>query len=129
LLDPLERIEKLSVLIPAPRFHTLRFHGLLEPHSSWRAQIIPRPGEAVEQEVGAAGKGVESGAGSGAPPPSPSAGLSWAALLKRVFAIDVLLCPSGGGRRRMVGVYTGGQRLRELLERLRLGDGVVPNGP
>jgi hypothetical protein len=29
----------------------------------------------------------------------------------------------------MVGVYTGGQRLRELLERLRLGAGVVLNGP
>ena len=129
LLDPLELIEKLSVLIPAPRFHTLRFHGLLAPHSSWRSQIIPRPGEAVEQEVGAAGKGVESDAGSGSTPPSPSAGLSWAALLKRVFALDVLLCPSCGGRRRIVGVYPGGQRLRELLERLSFGDGVVPNGP
>ena len=84
---------------------------------------------AGEQEVGAAGKGVEAGAGSDATPPWPSAGLSWAALLKRVFAIEVLVCPSGGGRRRIVGVYTGGQRLRELLERLRLGDGVVPNGP
>ena len=129
LLDPLELIEKLSVLIPAPRFHTLRFHGLLAPHSSWRSQIIPRPGDAVEQQVGAAGKGVESGAGSGSTPPSHSAGLSWAALLKRVFALDVLLCPSCGGRRRIVGVYTGGQRLRELLERLSLDDGVVPNGP
>jgi Carbon-nitrogen hydrolase/Putative transposase len=80
LLDPLELIEQLSVLIPAPRFHTLRFHGLLAPHSSWRSQMIPRPGEAVEQEVGAAGKGVESGAGSGSTPPSHSPGLSWAAL-------------------------------------------------
>jgi hypothetical protein len=34
LLDPLELIEKLSVLIPASRFHLLRFHGLLAPHSA-----------------------------------------------------------------------------------------------
>ena len=27
LLDPLELIEKLTLLIPPPRFHTLRFHG------------------------------------------------------------------------------------------------------
>jgi len=57
LLDPLALIETLSVLIPAPRFPTRRFPGLLAPHSSWRSQILPRPGEAVEQEVGAAGTG------------------------------------------------------------------------
>jgi hypothetical protein len=32
LLDPLELIEKLTLLIPPPRFHTLRFHGVLAPH-------------------------------------------------------------------------------------------------
>jgi hypothetical protein len=31
VLDPLELIAKLSVLIPAPRFHLLRSHGLLAP--------------------------------------------------------------------------------------------------
>jgi hypothetical protein len=29
LLDPLELIEKFAVLIPTPRFHLLRFHGVL----------------------------------------------------------------------------------------------------
>ena len=28
LLDPLELIEKIALLIPPPRFHTLRFHGV-----------------------------------------------------------------------------------------------------
>ncbi len=121
LLDPLELIEKLSVLIPSPRFHTLRFHGVLAPHAAWRAQIIPKPGEAVEGEVGPAGLGVGAGAGSASASASGSAGLSWAALFKQVFALDVLRCPSCGGRRRIVGVYTGGQRLRDLLARLGLG--------
>ena len=49
--------------------------------------------------------------------------------LKRVFALDVLLCPRGGGRRRIVGVYTGGERLRALLERLGLGDCSAARGP
>ncbi len=43
-----------------------------------------------------------------------------AALLRRVFALDVFQCPRCGGRRRLVGVYPGGERLRELLERLGL---------
>jgi hypothetical protein len=34
----------------------------------------------------------------------------WAALLRRVFALDVLACPRCGGRRRLVGVYTGARR-------------------
>jgi hypothetical protein len=40
--------------------------------------------------------------------------------MKRVFEIDVLLCPRCGGRRRIVAGYTGGQRLRDLLDRLGL---------
>src|SRR2546427_5052640 len=36
LLDPLELIEKLTLLIPPPRFHTLRFHGVLAPHAACR---------------------------------------------------------------------------------------------
>ena len=121
-LDPLELIEKLSVLVPSPRFHLLRFHGLLAPHAAWRSQIIPSVPEAVDQEGGAAGTGPRPVAGDGSPPSSGSTGLSWATLMKRVFALDVLLCPRCGGRRRIVGVYPGAQRLRDLLERLRLGN-------
>ena len=40
LLDPLELIEKLSVVIPAPRFHRLRFHGLLAPHGAVTLRIL-----------------------------------------------------------------------------------------
>jgi hypothetical protein len=43
--------------------------------------------------------------------PGPSAGerarLSWAALLKRVFAVDVPHCPRCGGPRRIVAVQAG----------------------
>ncbi|OFV85340.1 MAG: hypothetical protein A2W26_06970 [Acidobacteria bacterium RBG_16_64_8] len=107
----------------------LRFHGLLAPHAAWRAQIIPSSREAVAHEVGAAATGLRPVAGDGAPPSSGSTGLSWATLMKRVFALDVLLCPRCGGRRRMVGVYPGGQRLRDLLERLRLGERYSPPAP
>jgi hypothetical protein len=105
LLDPLELIEKLAVLVAAPRFHLLHYHG-----AAWRSDVIPRRIAAVDHV-----------AMTGSPPPCRSAGLSWAALLKRVFALDVLECPRCGGRRRIVGVHTGGERLRALLERRGLG--------
>ena len=43
-------------------------------------------------------------------------------MMKRVFEIDVLLCPRCGGRRRIVAVYPGGQRLRDLRDRLGLSE-------
>jgi len=42
--------------------------------------------------------------------------------MRRVFEVDVLLCPRCGGRRRIVAVYPGGPRLRELLDRPGLSD-------
>ena len=45
-----------------------------------------------------------------------------------VFAIDVFACPRCGGRRRLVGVYTGGAPLQTLLERLGLEGALVLGG-
>lgn len=130
LLDPLELIEKLSVLVPSPRFHLVRFHGLLAPHAAWRSEVIPRCLDAVDQEAPAAmSRDVASAVAGASPAPSRSPGLSWSAFLKRVFALDVLLCPRCGGRRRLVGVSTGGERLRALLDRLALGDCAAARGP
>src|SRR5262245_58545078 len=47
LLDPLELIEKLCVLVPAPRTHLLRYHGVLAPHAAWPSLVVPRPRQPV----------------------------------------------------------------------------------
>jgi hypothetical protein len=59
LLDPLELIEKLSVLIPPPRFHLLRIHGVLAPRAQLRSDVVPRSSR--DAELG----------GGQAPSPSP----------------------------------------------------------
>ena len=43
-----------------------------------------------------------------------------AALMRRVFEVDVLLCSRCGGRRRVVAVYPAGPKLRDLRDRLGL---------
>ena len=121
LLDPPELIEKIALLIPPPRFHTLRVHGVLGPAAGWRSAVIPRRPAAVDDgppaawPSGGTGPLAEPSAGSWGAPGERS---SWAALLRRVFALDVFQCPRCGGRRRIVGVHTGGESLRGLLERL-----------
>ena len=46
--------------------------------------------------------------------------LSWAQLLARVFLIDVLRCPTCGGRRRIVSFLTEPKVVRRILNHLGL---------
>ena len=43
VLEPLEFLRKLATLIPPPRHHLTRFHGVLAPHASWRREVVPEP--------------------------------------------------------------------------------------
>src|SRR4051794_29414130 len=40
-MSPLELMQRLAALVPRPRLHLIRFHGVLAPHAKLRAQIIP----------------------------------------------------------------------------------------
>ncbi|MBI3856235.1 MAG: transposase, partial [Planctomycetes bacterium] len=42
VLEPLQFLEKLAALVPPPRAHLLRYHGVLAPHSALRRAVIPR---------------------------------------------------------------------------------------
>ena len=41
-LSQVELIEKLAALVPRPRIHLVRFHGLFAPHSKHRSLIVPK---------------------------------------------------------------------------------------
>ena len=41
LLPPMELLEKLTALVPPPRFHLLRYHGVLAPYARDRGRIVP----------------------------------------------------------------------------------------
>jgi hypothetical protein len=77
-MEPLEFMERLAALVPRPRLHLIRFHGVLAPNAKLRSKIVPAPA-----------------------PPAP-ARTSWARLLKRVFDIDVEQCPNCGGALKII---------------------------
>ncbi|MEO7734782.1 MAG: hypothetical protein ABIY55_27755 [Kofleriaceae bacterium] len=52
------------------------------------------------------------------PPACPR--LDWAALMKRVFATDVLVCDACGGAMRILAVLPEGDATRTILEHLDL---------
>jgi hypothetical protein len=41
VLEPLDFIARLAALVPKPRVHLTRYHGVLAPHSALRAQVTP----------------------------------------------------------------------------------------
>src|SRR3954453_8924667 len=41
VMSPLELMQRLAALVPRPRLHLIRFHGVLAPHAKLRAQIVP----------------------------------------------------------------------------------------
>lgn len=85
VMTPLEFLQRLAALVPRPRLHLIRFHGVLAPNAALRSQIVP--GEADPAPTTA-----NNGDGE-APEASNRTRLSWAQLLKRLFEIDITTCP------------------------------------
>jgi hypothetical protein len=42
VLSPLEFMLRLAALMPRPRLHLIRYHGVLAPNATLRAQVVPR---------------------------------------------------------------------------------------
>jgi len=105
---PEQFVARLAALIPRPGKNLIRYHGVLAPGARGRSEIVPRP-RAVADEV--------PGRGSTAHVLGPRSGryLVWAELLRRVFEIDVLKCPTCGGRLRLVSVILDGLSARRYL--------------
>ena len=74
-----------AALVPRPRLHLIRFHGVLAPHAKLRSQVVPAPAQ-------------QSTAGEGDCQHALSAPLrmTWARLLKRVCDMDIEQCACGG---------------------------------
>jgi hypothetical protein len=49
IFEPLEFLEKLAALIPAPRTNLIRYHGVLGPTAKWRSQIVPAASDSNSQ--------------------------------------------------------------------------------
>ena len=51
-MSPLEFMQRLVALVPRPRLHLIRFHGVLAPNAKMRAMVVPSdPAEPVEASL------------------------------------------------------------------------------
>jgi len=54
---------RLAALVPKPRVHLTRYHGVFAPHSRWRAEVTPAGrGKAAPTDPAGAAPGDELGA-------------------------------------------------------------------
>ena len=146
ILSPLEMLEKLSALIPAPRAHAVRYAGILAPAAEWRAPIVPATTTTISAEI----VPLTDLDGTDTPPctaeclatgaAEPSRielsvaphgrNYSWAELMKRVWALDVLECPRCQGRMRILAAAIHSpDAIGKILECLGLPSRAPPVSP
>ena len=94
VLEPLDFIARLAALVPPPRMHLTRYHGVFAPHSRLRAAITPAH----------RGKGGKPQTQEGADKPATPrhVAMNWAQRLKRVFGIDIEACARCGGKLKVI---------------------------
>jgi hypothetical protein len=123
-LSPTELIEKLVALVPPRGFHLTRYFGVLAPGSKHRAHLQNMPAEpaaAEEQSSKPLGKGKPGSKGRKR--------MSWAALLRRTFQIDVFQCFNCGGKMKLVEVVESAIVITQTLTALGLSPRAPPIAP
>ena len=105
-LTPLEFMEKLAALVPRPRVHLTRFHGVLGPHYKYRKLIVPAKLQLTKVADDS--------------DPTTAKRITWARLLKRIFAIDVEICPKCQGPVKIIAAVEDPVVIKKILEHLGL---------
>jgi uncharacterized protein YbaR (Trm112 family) len=105
-------MEKLAAIIPRPAVNLVLYHGVLAPHARWRSHVVrygrPAPDvQAREREASPRAVG-------------PRGARTWAALMRRVFDLDVLACPRCGGRLRLIATVEDPAVVGKILAHLGL---------
>ena len=102
MLEPLDFIARLAALVPPPRVHLTRYHGVFAAHAALRAAITP------------AGRGSKARSRTPELPTPKPVALNWARRLKRVFGIEIERCARCGGRLEVIASIEE----PELIERI-----------
>jgi len=119
VFSPLEFMEKLAALVPPPRVHLTRFHGIFAPHSKYRPLAVPEKVAIKPEENTSTGSDKPSLSLQESLSPS-SKRIPWAKLLARVFAIDMESCERCHGRMRAIAAVLKETAVVKILTHLGL---------
>lgn len=118
VMSPLEFMQRLAALVPGPRLHLIRFHGVLAPNAKLRPLVVPQgpPAQAQATTEAAAAAGCEVETVQARPHR-----ISWALLLERVFDIDMQHCPNcAAGELKIIAAILERPVIEKILTHLGL---------
>ena len=115
-MSPLEFMRRLAALVPRPRLHLTRFHGVLAPNAGLRAAIVP--GAPQNTSVPADEHAHDAPACMGS-----------ARLLKRVFDIVLEHCAQCGGELKIIAAIEEPAVIVRILTHLGLPARASPRAP
>jgi hypothetical protein len=110
---PVDFIARLAALVPKPRVHLTRYHGVFAPHSRWRAAVTP------------AGRGSGAKAADPRTPAERHRAMTWAQRLKRVFKLDLTSCEGCGGQVRVLACIEDPLVIGQILAHLETQQAVL----
>ncbi len=117
---PAAGVQRLAALVPRPRLHLIRFHGVLAPNATLRAQIVPAEPDHLT---------IPADDHTDEPPSSAQRHLSWARLLKRVFEIDMTTCSECGGPLTIIAAIVDPPVIAKILAHFGLPTRAPPRTP
>jgi hypothetical protein len=133
LFSPSEFIEKLIALVPIPRFHLTRYYGVFANRSQFRSKLPDMPEPPVNPHLGVINEDNKQNASDmdgnkSGKSDKRSRGkhyVTWAALLRRTFGVDVLQCPKCKAHMSLVEVVFDSRAIAATLTAI----GVSPRAP
>ena len=127
-LSPFEFLDRLADLVPPPRKHRHRYHGVFAPNHRLRKAVtslaIGNVGRGREAVTGghAAGGRATAGCCDANPNQKPrshdTSRIAWAKLMARVGEEFPLACPTCGGDIRLIAFITDPGPIRKILTHL-----------
>jgi hypothetical protein len=118
-MDPLSLLSRLAASVHPPRFHSIRYGGVLAPHSKWRPHIVPPPPPADAAASGC--HSLPPGRDTPARPPTHRCRYRpWHELMRRCLKIDVETCGQCGGKMRLVALVKESHNIARYLRHLGL---------
>ena len=107
MLEPLDFMARVAALVPAPRVHLTRYHGVFAANAALRAAITP------------AGRGSKAPSREPERPTPKHVALNWARRLKRVFGIEIEQCARCGGRLEVIASIEEPELIEHILAHRR----------
>ena len=131
-------LARLCAMVAPPRFHLTRYAGVLASNAALRAEVVAGRGRADRREDGPCEAMQRELFSEEKIKEVRASRHPWAWLLKRVFAVEVLVCVHCAGKLRLVEIATEATAIKRIIgdERRRRGQAVSemeargpPRGP